>query len=154
MRHRRVGSRAGHRGQVVVLARAYQVGVHGGTRCHHARDLALHQGLHELGVFHLVADGHAVALLDQARDVTFGGMVGHAAHGDGGALFLVARGEGDFKLARGYHGVFEEQLVEIAQPEHQQGVGNLLFDAVVLPHQRRGCVGGHQRHITRRCPGA
>ena len=35
--------------------------------------------------------------------------------------------------------VFEEELVEIAQPEHQQRARNLLLDRVVLPHQRRGC---------------
>ena len=78
--------------------------------------------LASLRVFHLVADGHAVALLDQPRDVAFGRVVRHAAHGDGRAFFLVARGERDFQLARGDDGVFEEQLVEIAQPEHQQRV--------------------------------
>jgi hypothetical protein len=39
----------------------------------------------------------------------------------------------------------EKQLVEIAQAEHRQGIGNLLFDAVVLPHERRGGIGGHSR---------
>jgi hypothetical protein len=79
--------------------------------------------LGQRGIFHLVADGHAIALLDEARDVAFGRVVGHAAHGDGRAFFLVARGERDFQLARGHHGVFEEQLVEIAQAEHQQRLG-------------------------------
>ena len=131
---------ARHRGQVVVLVRAQQVGVGGGAGRDDARDLALDQFLGELGVFHLVADGDAVALLDEARDVAFGRVVRHAAHRDGRALFLVARGERDFELARRGDGVFEEQLVEIAQAEHQQGVGHLLLDAVVLPHQRRGGV--------------
>ena len=152
--HGRAGARARDGRQVVVLARAHQVGVHGGAGRHHARDFALHQRFSELGVFHLVADGHAVALLDEARDVSVGRVVGHAAHGNGGALFLVARGEGDFEFARGHHGVFEKQLVEIAQAEHQQGVGNLLLDAVVLPHQRGGGVGGHQQTVTRKSPGA
>ena len=83
--------------------------------------------LASLRIFHLVADGHAVALLNQPRDVAFGGVVGHAAHGNGRALFLVARGERDLQFARGHHGVFEEQLVEIAQPEHQQRAGDLLL---------------------------
>ncbi len=108
-----------------------------------ARDFALDQFLGEPGVFHLVADGDAMALLDEARDVAFGGVIGHAAHGDGGALFLVAGGEGDFEFARGHDGVFEEELVEIAQAEQQEGVRHLLFDAVVLPHQRRGGI----RHL-------
>ena len=59
------------------------------------------------------------------------------------AFFLVAGGEGDFEFARGDDGVFEEEFVEIAEAEHQQGVGDLLLDGVVLPHQRRGGVGGH-----------
>ena len=102
-------------------------------------------------VFHLVADGDAVALLDQPRDVAFGRVIGHAAHRDGGALFLVARGERDLELARGGDGVLEEQLVEIAQAEHEQRVGHLLLDAVVLPHQRRG---GVSWHIRRKFPAA
>ena len=40
------------------------------------------------GIFHLVADGDAMAFLDEARDVAFGGVIGHAAHGDGARLFL------------------------------------------------------------------
>ena len=67
-------------------------------------------------------------------------MIRDAAHRDGGALFLIARGERDLEFARGNHRVLEEQLVEIAQPEHQQRVRDLLLDAVVLPHQRRGGV--------------
>src|ERR1035437_4423367 len=67
-------------------------------------------------------------------------MEGDAAHGDGGALFLVAGGEGDFEFAGGDDGIFEEELVKIAEAEHEQGVGDLLLDVVVLPHERRGGV--------------
>ena len=112
----------GDGGEVVILVRTQSEGVRGGAGSDDAGDLAPDQFLGGGGIFHLVADGHAVALLDQARDVTFGGVVGHAAHGDGRAFFLVARGEGDFELARGDDGVFEEQLVEIAQAEKQEGV--------------------------------
>ena len=127
-------------GEEVVLARAHQGGVHGGAGRDDAHDLAFDQSLGGFGIFHLVADGDAISLLDQARDVAFGGMKRHAAHGDGGALFLVARGERDLEFARGHHGIFEEQLVKIAEAEHQQGIGDLLLDAVILPHERRGCV--------------
>ena len=136
---------ARHGRQVVVLVRAQQasasVAVPGVTTRVISRFTSF---LAELGIFHLVADGHAVALLDQARDVAFGGVIRHAAHGDGCAFFLVAGGERDFQFARGDDGVFEEQLVEIAQAEHQQRVGDLLLDGVVLPHQRRGGVGGQR----------
>jgi len=81
--------------------------------------------------------------LNQARNVAVGGMVRHAAHGDGGALLFVARGERDFQLARGGDGVFKEEFVEIAQAKQQERAGNLLFDIAVLPHQRRGGVRGH-----------
>ena len=140
VRHRRPRSHPRHRRQIVVLARPHQVRVHRRSRRHNARQLALHQRLRQLGVFHLVADGHAVPLLDQPRNVALRRVVRHAAHGDGRALFLVARRERDLKLPRGRHRVIVEQLVEIAQPEHQQRVRRLLLDAVVLPHQRRGGV--------------
>src|SRR5271155_2253196 len=73
-------------------------------------------------------------------------MVGDAAHGDGLAFFLVAGGEGDFELAGGDFGVVKEELVEIAEAEQKQGVGELLLDAVVLPHERGGGgrVGRHR----------
>ncbi len=118
---------ARHRGQIIILARTHQVRVHGRAGRDHARDLALHQLLGELRVFHLVADGDAVAPLHQARDVALGGMVGHAAHGNGRAFFLVARGEGDLEFARGDDGVFEKQLVEIAQAERAAAFRELLL---------------------------
>ncbi len=122
---------------------ADQVRVHGGAGRDHARDFALHQFLGEPGVFRLVADGDAIALLHQARDVAFGGVIRHAAHGDHRALFLVAGSESDFELARRHDRVFEEHLVEIAETEEEERVRMLLFDAMVLPHQRRGGV----RHL-------
>ena len=141
---RRPIARARHRREEIILARAHQVGVHGGAGSDHARDLAAHQLLGLLGIFHLVADGDPMAFLNEARDVAFGRVEGDAAHRDGGAFFLIAGGKGDFEFAGGHHGIFEEELVEIAQAEHQQRVGDLLFDAVVLPHQRRGGVRGHR----------
>src|ERR1035441_7104562 len=82
-----------------------------------------------------------MSIVTEARDVAFGGVIGDAAHGDGRAFFLVAGGEGDLQLARGEDGVFEEELVKIAEAEEEEGVGHLLFDGVVLPHQRGGSVG-------------
>jgi hypothetical protein len=60
-----------------------------------------------------------MTLLDEARDIAVGSVVRHAAHGNGRSLFLVARGERNFQVARRNHRVFEEQLVKIAQAEHQ-----------------------------------
>ena len=113
--------------------------VGGGAGRDDAGDFAPNQFLAGRRFFDLIADGNAISAPDQARDVAFGRMIGHAAHGYSGAFLFVAGGEGDFQFARGEDGVIEEELVEIAQAEHEQGAGNLLFDGVVLPHQRRGC---------------
>ena len=132
-----------YRCQVVVLVRAQQariVAVPGVTM---RRDLAAHQLLAGAGFLHLIADGDAIALLDQARDVAFGRVIRHAAHRDRLALFLVARGQRDFEFPRRRHGVFVEQLVEVAEPEQQQRAGDLLLDGLILPHQRRGGFGVH-----------
>ncbi len=94
--------------------------------------------LGELGVLDLVADGDLVSLANELGDVALGGVVGNSAHGEGDAIYLLARGEGDLELARGGDGVIEEELVKIAHAEEQQRGGMLFLDGGVLPHQRCG----------------
>src|SRR5579871_1627438 len=67
-------------------------------------------------------------------------MIGHAAHRDGRALLFIPGSQGDFQLPGSDHRVFEEELVEVSQTKHQQRIGGLLLNTVVLPHQRRGGV--------------
>ena len=119
-------------------------GIRGGAGRDDAGDFARTIFLAILRVFHLVADGDLEALADQLGDVALGRVVGHAAHGNGDALFLVARGQRDLQLARRDDGVLEKQLVEVAQAKKQQRVGMLFLDGSVLPHQRRGRL-GHRR---------
>ena len=121
----------------IVLLRA-KLGVGGGAGGDDAGDLAAHQFLGEFGVLHLVADGDLVALADELGDVSLGGVVGNSAHGDGNAIDLLARGEGDLELAGGGDRVIEEELVEVADAEKQQRGGMLFLDGGVLPHQRCG----------------
>jgi hypothetical protein len=70
-----------------VRAQGQRIG--GGAGRDDARDFALDQLLGDRGIFHLVADGYAVALLDEARDVAFGRVIGDAAHGDGAPFSLL-----------------------------------------------------------------
>ena len=65
-------------------------------------------------------------------------MIRHAAHGNRDTLFLVARGEGDFKFLRRKDSVVKKHLVEVAQAEKEQGGRVLFLDRRVLPHERRG----------------
>ncbi len=135
-------------GQVVVFVRAEEVGVGRGAGGDDAGDFAADEFLAGAGVFHLVTDRDAVAFADEARDVAFGGVIGHAAHGDGVAFFLVASGEGDFEFAGGKYGVVEKELVEVAEAEHEEGTWDLLLEGVILPHQGRSCrVGVHGKPL-------
>ena len=99
-----------------------------------ARHLAADDGLRGLGVLHLLAQRHAVALAQQALQVGAGGVVGDAAHGHG--LGLVARGEGELQLPGGDHRVLVEELVEVAEAEEQQSVGVRILGGAILPHDR------------------
>ena len=111
------------------------------ARRDHARDFTPHQLLGQSRILHLLADGDLESLADQLRDVAFGSVVRHAAHGNGDAFFFVARGQRDLQFLRGQDGVVEEKLVEISQAKEQQGAGMLLLDGGILPHQRRGRLG-------------
>src|SRR5467141_1596046 len=103
---------------------------------YHAHHLAAHELFARTGQFHLIADRDLESGANQARDVAFRGVVRNAAHGNRLALFAVARGESDLKLARGDYRVFVEKFVEIAQAEEQQGVRVARLDGVILLHQR------------------
>src|ERR1044071_1552581 len=85
-----------------------------------ADDLAADELLRLGRVFGLLADGDAVAFADQARDVARDGVVRDAAHGDGLAALLVARGQGYLQLARAGDGVLEEEFVEVAEAEEEE----------------------------------
>ena len=144
----------GERDEVVVGARLERLVVG-----HEAgRDDAGHAPLdHPFGagrVFELVADGHMVALRDEAADVAVRRMVGDARHGDGVGL-LRPRGEHEVELTRGEHRVVKEELVEVAHAEEEDGVrvGRLCLG--MLAHGRRQFVGRgrHARRLRTRAQG-
>ena len=100
-----------------------------------ASDFAADDLLRNFGIFHLLADGDLESLADQLGDVAFGCVIGHATHGDGDPFFLISGGQRDLKFAGSDDGVFEEEFVKVPKPKKEQGVGVLLFDGSVLPHQ-------------------
>jgi len=120
------------------LARVEIAGIRQRSGRHHAHHLALHHALGLLRVLHLLADGHPVALLHEARDVAIRRVIGHAAHRHGGARrVLRSRGEGQVQRARRHQRVLVEHLVEIAHAEEDQGVAILPFRLEVLAHRGR-----------------
>src|SRR5260370_40822668 len=73
-----------------------------------ANDLAADKLFPRAGLLHLVADRDFETSTDQTRNIAFGGMIRHATHGNGLALFAVAGSEGNLQLARSDHGIFVE----------------------------------------------
>ena len=112
-----------------------QARVDHGPRRKHPRDLAPDDLLRQPGVFHLIAQGDAVALAQKPLDVLFGRMVGNAAHRL--LLLAVARGQSQLQLARSDDGVIVKELVEVANPAHHQAVGMRLLGGKILPHHGR-----------------
>ena len=108
-------------------------GVESGAGGEDAGDFAADDFFGELGVFHLVADGDAVAFAEKAIEVVFSGVVGDAAHGE--LAFAVAGGEGELELAAGGDGVVVEELVEIAHAEEEEGVGIFTLGRGPLAHE-------------------
>ena len=138
------GRRERHGGKIVGLALLEHRGVRDRAGRDHADHVALDEPLRRRGVFHLLADGDLVALLDQPRDVGLRRVERHAAHRRplGGVFHVaVARRERQLQLLRGEDRVIVEHLIEIAQPEKQKGVRMLRLDRVVLLFH-----GGQFRH--------
>ena len=122
---------SGYAGEPLAFA-GVECGVDCGARGEDTRDFAADDGLGGLGILHLLAEGDAVALSQKALEVGASRVVGNSAHGDG--LGLVARGEGELKLARGDDGVLVKELVEVAEAEEEQSVGVRILGGAVLPH--------------------
>ena len=92
------------------------------------------------GILGLIADGDAVALVNELGGVGFHGTPGHAAHGDGIVVAAVSGGEGQLEFPGRDAGVLEEELVEVAHAVKEEGVRILAFDLEILPEHRRDAV--------------
>ena len=129
---------AGHRQQEGRFAGVEIAGIGERPRRDDAHHLAADDPLGLLRVFHLLADGHPVALLDQPGDVAVGGVMGHAAHRHGrtGGV-LRSRGQGQVEGARRHQRVFVEELVEVAHAEQHERERILALGLEILPHRGR-----------------
>ena len=114
------------------------------ARLHHrprrddAHDVALDEPGAGRGVADLLADGHLVAAPDEPRQVALERVRGHAGHGHALSLAHVAARQHDVELRRRRARVLVEGLVEVAEPEEDDGVGVARLHLEVLPAQ-----GGH-----------
>ena len=130
-----------HRDEPVGRARIEQRLLGERPRRHHADDRPVH---HRFGAallrfrraFDLLGNGDAVAGLDQAGEIGFRRMDGHAAHRDRRAVMLAARGERDVEAGGGDPGVVEEQFEEVAHPVEEQRPLGLRLQRQILRHHR------------------
>ena len=102
----------------------------------HADDVALHDTA-PARLLALLADRHRVAGGEQAGDVGLARVRREAAQRHLVRLAAVACRERQVADARRHLGVVEEHLVEVAQPEEQDGVLMLRLDAEVLGRAAR-----------------
>ncbi len=73
----------GDGGQEIIFAGREHGEVGGGAWCDHADDIAADEFLARAGLLHLFADGHLETCANEAGDISIGGVVGDAAHGNG-----------------------------------------------------------------------
>jgi hypothetical protein len=111
-----------------------------------AMDHGLGAALPRLGRrLQLLADGGLEPLPDQPRQIAVQRMHRHPGHGDVLALVLAPLCQGDSQGRRGDLGVPEEQFVEIAHAEEDDGVGLAGLGRQELRHHRRRPFGGRDR---------
>ncbi|MNX80666.1 hypothetical protein D3C86_1123310 [compost metagenome] len=140
--HRRTALAHRHRRQTVGPARVQQAVLGQGARRHHPHHAAMDHRLVTTflglgGVLQLLADGDLEAHADQPRQIAIQRMDRHPGHGNVLALMLAALGQGDAQGRRRLHRVVEEQLVEVAHAEEQDGVRLIGLGRQELRHDRR-----------------
>ena len=99
---------------------------------HDARNLAAHQALGGLGIFHLLAQRGGFPRADQLGEITVERVMGNAAH-----RLIAAVRERRAENGRGDDGILAEHLVKIAETEHHdRALRHLALDREILPHHR------------------
>ena len=144
--HRRQVALQRHRDEPVCAARIEQSVLGQGARRHHAHHLAPQHRLAapRLGRrrrLHLLAHRDLEASANQFGKVGLGGVDRHAGHGYRLVLVRTAMRQRDPDRRRRLHRVVEEQLVEVAHPEEDQGVGLCRLGLEILRHHRRRGLG-------------
>ena len=110
------------------------------ARGEHPGDVAAQQGPLGGRGLQLVAEGHAEAAANQLGAVALGGVVGDARHRHpADALAALLAGERELQQPREQQGVFEEELVEVAEAVEQNPLrmGRLELH-VVAQHRAEG----------------
>ena len=107
---------------------------------HDPRDPPFHRSLAGRRIPDLLADRDGPAHAHELDEIAVDAVERHAAHGNRLARRLSAGRQGDVEEPRRLFGVVVEQLVEVAHPVEEQGIGVLGLDAQVLAHH--GCVRG------------
>ncbi len=123
-------------GEEIVFAGVEDGDIGGRSGRNNADDFTTNEFLAGAGRFHLIADGDLEAVTNETRDVSVGGVIGNATHGNRLTFFAIAGRERDLEFTRGKDRVFVKKFVEIAETEKQQRVRVTRFDRVVLLHQR------------------
>lgn len=113
-------------------------GFDGGAWGEDAGDLAFDE-FTGLCRFDLVADSDFFSCTEEFIDIVFAGVVGDAGHGH-----AVAGGEGDAHDGGGFFGVFEEEFIEVAEAEEEEGIWEEFgaYLEILLHHGGGGGVGG------------
>ena len=129
-------------GNVVVAVVLQHTALDDRTGGDHPDDIPLDKPLCLGGVLHLLADGHLIALGDQARHIAFVAVEGHAAHGGALGKAALLAGKGKIQLPGRRDGIVEEHLVKIADAVKKNFVLMLVFDfKILLHHGRKLCHG-------------
>ena len=111
----------------------------------HAHHFALDWAFAGGHIADLFTNGDRLAQFDEARQIRFDRMKGHACHDHRLTVGLTALGERDVQQAHGFFGVAVEQLVKVAHSIKQQRIGVLGLESQVLPHHGRVAVGNRGR---------
>ncbi len=141
--HRRPLPQPRQRRQVVVAPRVEQTILGQGAGGDHPYHVTCHQrlaaALAGLGrILELLADGDLEAFADQPLQIELGTVHRHPAHGDVHAGVPAPSGQRDVEGGCRLLGILEEQLVEIAHAEEQQGTRMSGLERLVLGDHRRG----------------
>jgi hypothetical protein len=118
--------------QVMILTGAQVDGVRCETRSEDPDDLSLHNPFGQFRIFHLIAEGNFMPLLEKLGDIGFDRKVGDAAERDAIFPALISRGQCNIQFLRGHPGILEEHFIKITHPKEENRIRVLALNLEIL----------------------
>ena len=124
-------------GQEIIFLVFKYIFIQGYSRRDQFGDSPFYNFLCKFGIFELFANGNPLAGPYQFGQIGVDGMIRETGQFHKGGRSIGPAGKGNTQNIGCFNSIFTKSFIKVTDPEQQNGIRMLCFDAGILLHQRR-----------------